>query len=268
MKGTQEGTDRKNIILTFDGVTFSYPGVEVLSGTSFHLHEGEFVALVGPNGAGKSTILRLILGLERPEKGVVTLYGKQVEESRELIGYVPQYTKYDFSFPISVREVVRMGRIRKWQRAYGSEDREEVERALNLMDISNLAQRPFNALSGGQRRRVLVARALAGNPSLLLLDEPTANMDARSEKNFYQALERVKGDITILIVTHDTSYVSVLTDRVLCAGEESREGHIGKVVQHPLTIVDDGLGHQQRAKILHTEQIAHSCEHLGGENHE
>lgn len=255
-------TEHRTVVLKFDQVSFSYPGVDVLTSTSFHVHEGEFIALVGPNGAGKSTILRLILGLETPMRGAISLFDRPVEETRNRIGYVPQYGKYDFSFPISVFEVVRMGRLGTWQSRYSSEDRDQVMAALRLMDIEHLEKRPFNALSGGQRRRVLVARALAGNPSLLLMDEPTANMDAQSERNFYDALERIKGRVTVLIVTHDTSYVSVLTDRVLCAGDKGCEGHIGKVVQHPLTIVEEGIGHMKKAKVLHEKELDHTCDAL------
>ena len=110
--------EHRDIVLKFERVSFSYPGVDVLTSTSFHVHDGEFIALVGPNGAGKSTILRLILGLESPMEGTVSLFDRPVEETRHCIGYVPQYAKYDFSFPISVFEAVRMGRLGRWQSRY------------------------------------------------------------------------------------------------------------------------------------------------------
>ncbi len=251
---------KHQVILRFEEVSFSYPGIDVLTDTSFHIHSGEFIALVGPNGAGKSTILRLILGLETPSNGTISLFDRPVSEMKHLIGYVPQHAKFDPSFPISVSETVRMGRLGTWQSRYGASDTQQAVHALEMMGIADLANRPFKALSGGQRQRVLVARALAGNPSILIMDEPTANMDAQSEKNFYEALEKIKGEVTILIVTHDTSYVSVLTDRVLCAGDKGCDGHITKVVQHPLTIEEEGIGHTKRAKVLHNSEVNHSCD--------
>jgi zinc transport system ATP-binding protein len=138
------------------------------------------------------------------------------------VGYVPQQAPVDRAFPITVRQVVRMGRLRPISRLYGDGDRAAVKEALEQAEIEDLAERPYGALSGGQRRRVLVARALAARPDLLILDEPTANMDAESEDRLFKSLGRLKGKTTILIVTHDTGFVSALTDRVLCMG--NREG--------------------------------------------
>jgi len=253
------------IVLEFSHVSFSYPSMDVLSNTSFHIHEGEFVALLGPNGAGKSTILKLLLGLEEPDNGNIELFGTSVREGKALIGYVPQYANFDSAFPISVYEVVRMGCLTPWKFRYKKNDKEKIDQALTLMNVQHLSSRPYYALSGGQRRRVLVARALASQPAMLILDEPTANMDALSEKNFYEALSKIKGKTTIFIVTHDTTYVSSLTDRVLCVGEHPRNDHISDVVQHPLAIEGD---EKPILKVLHESKIHHSCECITGEYHE
>jgi len=252
------------IVLEFSHINFSYPSQQVLTNTSFHIHEGEFVALVGPNGAGKSTILKLLLGLEKANSGNITLFGTSVKIGKNNIGYVPQYASYDSAFPISVFEVVSMGRITPWLPLYSKKDKERVTEALELMNVDYLKDRPYYALSGGQRRRVLVARALASNPKMLILDEPTANMDSLSEQNFYEALTKVKGKTTILIVTHDTSYVSNLTDRVLCVGEASKNGHISDVVQHPLAL-EETSGERHVLKVLHNAKVNHSCECITGE---
>jgi len=223
---------RHHTDLRFRGVSFSYEDLPVLENASFHIHEGEFVALVGPNGAGKSTVLKLMLGLERPGCGTVEILHGTPASARDRIGYVPQHASYDPTFPISVREVVRMGRLHSVSRHYTAEDDKAVSLAMDQAEIADLASRPYSALSGGQRRRVLVARALAAQPRLLILDEPTANMDAESEARLFRTLEGLKGKTTIFIVTHDTGFVSALTDRVLCVGDRSAPGKGRMVVQH------------------------------------
>lgn len=221
------------IVIQFSRVAFSYGLAPVLENVNFHVHRGEFIALVGPNGAGKSTLLKLLLGLEQPGKGSIQVLGKNPEESRSRIGYVPQHADADRNFPISVYEVIRMGRLHPSKRAWKREDELAVQRAMEQVEIQDLAKRPYGALSGGQRRRVLVGRALAAEPEILVLDEPTANMDVESEERLFRTLGQLKGNTTILIVTHDTEFVSALTDRVLCIGERtSREKQARHLVQH------------------------------------
>ena len=221
----------RDLAVRFDSVRFSYGSIPVLEDASFHIHEGEFAALLGPNGSGKTTLLKLLLGLARPDSGSILVFGRPAEEARKAIGYVPQAVVYDPAFPISVAEVVRMGTLRGSRGRYRPEDAEPALRAMEAAGVAELASRPYSALSGGQRRRVLVARALAAEPRLLVLDEPTSNMDAESEALLYASLGALKGRATILIVTHDTGFVSALTDSVLCVGE--RSGKRGSVVRHP-----------------------------------
>jgi zinc transport system ATP-binding protein len=205
----------KRIAVRFEGVSFSYGPVKVLEKMNFHIHQGEFIALVGPNGSGKTTVLKLLLGLEKPEAGKIELSGSSSLRSRDRVGYVPQQAPQDRAFPISVRDVVRMGRLRPLL-GYNREDRAAVEEALIQTDLRDLGDRSFAALSGGQRRRVLVARALASRPEIRVLDEPTANMDSESEERLFETLGRLKGETTILMVTHDTDFAASLTDRALC----------------------------------------------------
>lgn len=223
----------------FDSVCFSYGTDPILQNVSFHIHEGEFAALIGPNGSGKTTILRLLLGLALPSAGRIEVLGAPPHTALESLGYVPQNAAFDPAFPISVAEVVRMGRLRGSGSRYSSEDIKAVDAALEQADVAELRDRPYSALSGGQRRRVLVARALASNPRLLVLDEPTANMDAESETRLFRALGELKGKATILVVTHDTLFVSDLTDAVLCVGD--RDGRAGSVVRHASIPVARGL---------------------------
>ena len=245
--------------LRFRAVSFSYGNVPVLENASFHIHEGEFVALVGPNGAGKSTVIKLMLGLEQPGCGTVEILHGTPSSARNRIGYVPQHASYDPTFPISVREVVRMGRLRSVSRRYTAEDDMAVGLAMEQAEIADLASRPYSALSGGQRRRVLVARALAAQPKLLILDEPTANMDAESEARLFKTLNGLKGKTTIFIVTHDTGFVSALTDRVLCVGDRSAAGKGRMVVQHkaePAENAPPDLFGGAVLKVLHDVEVS------------
>lgn len=220
------------VAVRFSHVSFSYGTVPVLEAVNFHVHQGEFAALVGPNGAGKSTVLKLLLGLEKPDSGSVHLFDGMKNAGKTRIGYVPQHADFDPTFPISVREVVRMGRLRSYSRKYTAEDETAVLEALDRAEISDLAKRPYAALSGGQRRRVLVARALASRPLLLVLDEPTANMDSESEERLFKTLAQLKGNTTVIIVTHDAGFVSSLTDVVFCAGERIEGSNARTVVRH------------------------------------
>jgi zinc transport system ATP-binding protein len=250
----------KEIAVKFDSVSFSYGDVQVLENASFHIHRGEFVAMVGPNGSGKTTVLKLLFDLEAPSAGTIELFGavcgravSRKKRERNL-AYVPQQPPADQMFPITVRDIVRMGLLRPakgYPQEKATDRKSEIIEAMEQTGIADLASRPYRSLSGGQRRRALVARALVSKPDLLVLDEPTANMDAESETRLYETLGIHKGKTTILIVTHDTEFVTALTDRVLCLGDGSRG-----VVQHRIeaaAAAHHGGGHG--ARVLHGENI-------------
>ncbi|MDR2150435.1 MAG: ATP-binding cassette domain-containing protein [Spirochaetaceae bacterium] len=177
---------------------------------SFSVYRGECVAAVGPNGSGKTTTLKLLLGLKKPDSGSIELFC-----AANQIGYVPQNIIVNRSLPLTVHDAVKMGRLKPLSRTFKAPDREAVWSALEQVKLSMLAAKPYNTLSGGQRRRILVARALAAMPDLLVLDEPTANMDSESEHNLFETLLRLKGRTTLFIVSHDTGFVSQLTDRII-----------------------------------------------------
>jgi len=176
-------------VLQAEGLNFSYDSRKVLDNVNFTVRAGEMVTVVGPNGGGKSTLLKLILGLIEPTSGSLKVMGRDPVDARSVVGYVPQYAIFDDRFPVTVNEVVLTGRLKKRFGFYGKVDRLAAEEAMEQTSISDLAGNSFADLSGGQRQRVLIARALAGDPHIILLDEPTANVDAFMSKKFVDLLK-------------------------------------------------------------------------------
>jgi zinc transport system ATP-binding protein len=246
----------KEIAVKFDSVSFSYGNARVIEDASFHIHKSEFVSMVGPNGCGKTTVLKLLFGLESPSAGNIEIFGSTYTDKKKGVihkanlAYVPQMPPADKKFPITVRDIVRMGLLLPLK-GY-SRVNTAVEEALEKTGIAGLAGKQYGSLSGGQKRRALVARALAANPQLLVLDEPTANMDSDSETRLYETLAFYKGKTTILIVTHDTEFVTSLTDKVLCLGDGSKS-----IVQHRVDYNDHNVSHEKHfgARVLHGENI-------------
>lgn len=192
--------------LELSNISFGYQSDQLLfNQLSWQVGDGDFIALVGPNGGGKTTLLKLIMGIYTPFQGTICLYGHSATSARSQIGYVPQALRFDSQFPLTTLELVMMGalsRLRWW----GGFSQEEYSRAKELLEEMGLAAQsalPFGALSGGQRQRALIARALLCQPRLLLLDEPTASVDAQAEKQIYELLLRLRGKVTMLMVTHD-----------------------------------------------------------------
>ncbi len=205
--------------VVFEGVHFGYGRDDVLRDLTFRVPEGRFAALIGPNGAGKTTLLRLILGLHRPRLGRISVLGERPGERGLGLGYVPQRTGVPEGFPLTAVEVVLMGRypLVGWGRRPGAGDREAAHRALARVNLEPMAGRRFGELSGGQQRRALIARALVGEPRLLLLDEPTAGLDPAAQARFYDVcctLQREEG-ITLLAASHDVEVVARHADMVL-----------------------------------------------------
>lgn len=197
----------------------------VLQEVSLVVHERDFIGLVGPNGGGKTTLLKIILGLLKPEDGWVRVFGRSPKEAAGLVGYVPQHMDFDRHFPIRVEELVLMGRLHQAPLfgRYRSADREAAREALRAVGLAEFGPRPLSSLSGGQYQRVLVARALAGHPKILLMDEPTAGVDSHGEQEIYQILKQlnqgkllVHGPTTIITVSHDLGFISSYVNRVAC----------------------------------------------------
>jgi zinc transport system ATP-binding protein len=198
-------------------VHFAYDEAEVISGAGFEVESGDAVCIVGPNGGGKTTLLRLILGLLKPDSGSIRVFGRAPEAARRRVGYVPQYVDLDLLFPITAIEVVLMGRLgRRLGGSYSRADREAAAAALDELGMADLADRSFAGLSVGQRQRVFIARALCSEPDLLLLDEPTANVDAFVEERLYGTLARLRERMTIMMISHDLAFVSSIFEKVIC----------------------------------------------------
>jgi len=193
-------------------------GKPVLEEVNLSLPAGLFLGIIGPNGGGKTTLLKVILGLLRPERGRVEVFGQPPGREAGRVGYLPQSPALDREFPISVREMVLLGRLGRRGRwgGLGREDKRIVLDTLSSCGLLNLADRPFGSLSRGQQQRSLLARALVSRPDLLLLDEPTAGIDTPSEAGFYELLAGLKGRISIILVSHDIGVISSLVDRIAC----------------------------------------------------
>ena len=218
-------------VIQCTNLEFGYDRKSVLQNVNIAVPEGDFVCVVGPNGSGKTTLLRLALGLLQPSKGSIEIYGKSPHHSRQRIGYVPQHPKLDPLFPVSALDVALMGRLGKAGPLgfWAGGDKDVAIQALDEVGLADRRDDHFASLSGGQKQRVLIARALTGQPDLLLLDEPTAGLDAHVEEGFYRLLQELNKERTIVLVSHDLGFVSGFVKSVICVGHD--------VVIHPTSAI-------------------------------
>jgi zinc transport system ATP-binding protein len=206
-----------DLVLDLENVSFSYGRTPVIEEATLQLRRGQPACIIGPNGGGKTTLLRLMLGLLSPDQGRIRVLGKSPDKARPRIGYMPQFLQFDPAFPITVKEVVLQGRLKPVPGGfYRRADKEAADRALREVNLEDYAGAQFARLSGGQRQRVLIARALACEPELLLLDEPTANVDLVLEEKLLTALQQMHRRMTLVLVTHDIGFVSQLVQQVVC----------------------------------------------------
>ncbi|MBA3957708.1 MAG: ABC transporter ATP-binding protein [Parachlamydiaceae bacterium] len=205
-------------IIELDHLDFGYQDLPVLNDVSFKIHAGDYVGIIGPNGGGKTTLLKLIMGFLKPTQGSIRVFGTSPNAACSQIAYVPQVVRFDRQFPISVLEVVLLGRLAQlpWYGRYREEDRHAACQALDKVGLLPLKDRAFGTLSGGQAQRTLIARALVSNPKLLLLDEPTASVDAQTQAEIYALLDQLQNEMTILMVTHDLNIAIEHVKRVIC----------------------------------------------------
>jgi manganese/iron transport system ATP-binding protein len=216
-KGKRHLHNEKAPTVELNGVTVRYNGRAVLEDVSLRLEMGERVAVVGPNGAGKSTLFKVMAGILQPSSGEVNIYGHG-PSGHICISYVPQRSQVDWTFPVNVTEVVMMGRVGKigLLRHAGREDWEYVRQCLELVDMANLADRQIGELSGGQQQRAFIARALAQEAELMLLDEPLTGLDVRSQEDIFGILEKLRQRrVTVLVATHDLNLAAERFDRLM-----------------------------------------------------
>ena len=220
-------------IIRFNHVGFFYdPCIPILEDIDLAFCHDDFVSIVGPNGGGKTTLIKIMLGLIAPTSGNITILGKAPCEMRHKIGYMPQQFHHAGGFPITVHDVVLTGRLGHTRLGhYSKSDKKAADFALERLDLLHVRDHLFATLSGGQQRRALIARALACAPAILMLDEPTANIDAPSEQAFFTVLKQLAADMAILMVSHDMHFVSRLATKVLCINR-------GAFVHSPAELID------------------------------
>jgi zinc transport system ATP-binding protein len=241
-------------VIDIRDLCFSHGNQVILEDINLVVEAGDFWGIIGPNGGGKSTLLKLILGMMIPDSGTIRVFGDPPEKAHARIGYVPQNIHLNVHFPISVMDVVLMGRLgpSRLGRSYTRTDRDKVDECLQEVGMAAFAKRPMAQLSGGERQRVIIARALATEPDILLLDEPTSSIDPHFEEDLFVILERLNQHITILLVTHDIGVISRHVRSIACLNHHlvcHHEGYItagmlDATYQCPVDLIAHGLPHR------------------------
>jgi zinc transport system ATP-binding protein len=246
--------------IEFENVWFSYERSTVLQEVTFSLEQGEFLGIIGPNGGGKTTLLKLMLGILRPDKGRIRILGQSPHDASHRVGYVPQGTDFNRNFPVSVLDVALMGRMSTSRigRRYSKEDREKVKDALEKVGMWGYRNRLIGKLSGGQRQRVFIARALVTNPEILFLDEPTASVDSEFQTDLYDFLKALNREVTIVVISHDIGIISAHMKSIACvnkqfifhSGAEISQEMLDMAYQCPVDLIAHGLPH----RVLHSHK--------------
>lgn len=242
------------IVIETKDLWFSYNGQQVLRKVNLAVPRGDFLVVIGPNGGGKTTLLKLMLGLLKPDRGTVHVFGRSVKESVHRIGYVPQNLHANRTFPVSVLDVVLMGRRRPaggWSR-YTKKDRLAAEAALEKMGVGDCRNRGIGELSGGQLKRVFVARALVSEPDVLFLDEAMTSIDVQGRDDFYEEMKKLNKTVTIVEVSHDMMIISSHAKSVACVNRELYYHGSGEITREmidftyhcPVELVAHGLPHR------------------------
>jgi zinc transport system ATP-binding protein len=214
--------DRQPVI-AINNLWAGYEADTILEDISFEMFQDDYVGLIGPNGGGKTSLIRVILGLLKPDRGSITVMGQDPVRGRKHIGYVSQFQVEDKHFPISVWDVVAMGRLQpalSQNFKLRPHDKEAIETALEQTGMSDYRKRTMNELSGGQRQRVYISRALAAEPKILLLDEPTSSVDSQSSNQLYDLLAELNDHIAILLISHDLTAISTYVKTIGCVNRQ------------------------------------------------
>lgn len=246
-------------VIEVSNLYLSYNEVNVLDNVNLTVMQGQFLAIIGPNGGGKTTLLKCILGLIEPDRGDIKIKEYDIKEGRKLIGYVPQISDFNKHFPINVKDAILMGRITDQKGFffnYSKEDKQMAAEIMHDLDIYGIRNRQIGRLSGGQLQRVLIGRALAAEPEILLLDEPTASLDSEARSNIYSILKDINQDITIIVVTHDVSAISSHFDSVACLNrhlhyhgdKDINQKDLDQVYGCPVELIAHGVPHRVLAE--------------------
>ncbi len=238
-----------------DNMSVYYGQTPAIAGVCLDVEDGEYLGIMGPNGGGKSTLLKAMLGLIPISSGRVQIYGNEAKSNRTIVGYVPQFAVMDKRFPITLIEVVLTGRMKAGLSPFfrfSANDKEFVYELLGRVGIAHLANRQISELSGGEFQKMLIARALAMGPRLLLLDEPTASVDASAQEQIYSLLEELNKDMTIILVTHDLLAISSQVHRLAClnrrlvyhGGPELTESVVNSLYGCPVDLIAHGVPHR------------------------
>ncbi len=207
-------------LIDIKNLSLGYDGNIVLKNVNLKIEENDFICVVGPNGSGKSTLIKGILGLIKPISGTITFNNLK----QNFIGYMPQETKVDSNFPASVLEIVLSGTLNKKKMSlfYTKEDKKLAIKNLKILGIESLKNKHFSELSGGQRQKVLLVRSLCATSKLLILDEPSNNLDSKSKKNLYDILTNLNKNynITIIMITHDLDHNNLIGNKILSLRED------------------------------------------------
>jgi zinc transport system ATP-binding protein len=249
--------------IELNNISFFYNGHPILTNVNLTVEEMDFLAIMGPNGSGKTTLLKIILGILNPAQGTVKVFGKRPVEAAGLLGYVPQDTGINKDFPISVLDVTLMGRLglAGRDRRFTPEDRTLARKVLEQVGMWQYRDRPIGKLSGGQRQRVLIARALTVEPKVLLMDEPTASVDAQFQTDLYDLLKELNASITIIVVSHDMSVLSSYINSVACLNRslyyhgsgEITDEMLHSAYQCPVDLIAHGVPHRVLRKHDHKD---------------
>lgn len=249
-------------IITVDHISVSYGRVKALEDVSFSVEKGAFLSIIGPNGGGKTTLIKVLLGLIQPKEGSLSIH------SDKPVGYVPQFNSFERRFPITVCRVVLMGSLSGKNplfHRYRQADKDRAHELMALLGIEALHDRQISQLSGGQMQKVLIARALMTDPDILILDEPTSSIDAESRTEIYSILNRLKGEKTIILISHDLGSVSSYIDSIACLNRTLEFHEDGK-------ITESSINHVYGCPV---DLIAHGVPHrvfpehpLGGHSHD
>ena len=191
---------------------FKYNKEWILENINFTLEDKQFMAIIGPNGGGKTTLLKLLLGSLSPNKGKIKIYGTSPQKNREIIGYVPQHTNFSLDLPITVFDIVLQGRIKKGKFFYKKKDKQKANEVLENLKIDTLKKKKIKDLSGGERQKVLIARALVSEPKLIIMDEPTSAIDPKGQKEILDLIESF--DVTRIVVSHDIKILLKDVDKI------------------------------------------------------